>query len=93
MNYFSVDFLCHLLKAFVHPLNNGIVVGSGIILRERLIFEFGFGSFSLFVVDRSVSEVVNLTLDLLFGFDSQIVRLRSFLGVGRFSDFDQVAGF
>jgi hypothetical protein len=75
MNYFSVDFLCRLLKAFVHPLNNGIVVGSGIILRERLILKFGFGPFSFLVVDRSVSEVVNLTLDLLFGFDSQIVRL------------------
>jgi hypothetical protein len=57
-------------------------------MRKGLIFEFGFGAFSFFIVDRSVSEVVNLTLDLLFGFDSQIVRLRSFFGVRRFSDFD-----
>ena len=40
-------------------------------MRKGLIFQLGLGPFSLLIVDRGVSKVVNLALYLrLFGFDS-----------------------
>jgi hypothetical protein len=92
INYLSVNFLC-LFKALVHSFSNGIVIGRGIVLGQGLILELGLGAFALFVVNRSVRKVIDLTLDLLFGLDSQVVRLGSFLSMWRLSDLDQIAGF
>lgn len=92
MIYFTISFLI-FLKAFVHFLNDGIIV-SGIVVWKRLVLEFGFRLFAFFIVDWCRSEVMRLAIKFMsFGFNSEIVRFRTFLCVRRLRDLDKVRGF